>query len=184
MGQSEEEAEATAEDENESGAPAASSSADSHDSIDGSMRKPGLCSRVQDLRYGLWFFLNEPQSSRWAKLYSYAMTAIILTSIFNFLIGSFPDDFCAWKPRYDGESDISPDARRQCSASRIEVQPVPIYIEMVCIFAFTGEYVGRLLTCGVVMPVGRFICNPMNMLDLLAIAPWYISELVVFVTQL
>ena len=183
VGQSEEEAEATAEDENESGAPAASSSADSHDSIDGSMRKPGLCSRVQDLRYGLWFFLNEPQSSRWAKLYSYAMTAIILTSIFNFLIGSFPDDFCAWKPRYDGESDISPDARRQCSASRIEVQPVPIYIEMVCIFAFTGEYVGRLLTCGVVMPVGRFICNPMNMLDLLAIAPWYISELVVFVTQ-
>lgn len=174
--QSEEEAEAT-------GAPAARSSADSHDSLDGSMRKPGLCNRVQDLRYDLWVFLNEPQSSRWAKLFSFAMMAIILTSIFNFLIGSFPDDFCAWKPRYDGQSDILPDARRQCSGSRIEEQPASIYIEMACIFAFTGEYVGRLLTCGVAMPVGRFICSPMNVLDLVAIAPWYITELVVFVTQ-
>jgi len=111
------------------------------------------------------------------------MMAIILTSIFNFLIGSFPDDFCAWKPRYDGQSDILPDARRQCSGSRIEEQPASIYIEMACIFAFTGEYVGRLLTCGVVMPVGRFICSPMNVLDLVAIAPWYITELVVFVTH-
>jgi hypothetical protein len=103
--------------------------------------------------------------------------AVILTSIGNFVIGSFPDDFCKWTPRYDGESNILPDARRQCSASRIEETSISVWIEAACIFAFTGEYVGRLLTCGMVMPVGRFLCSPLNLLDLLAIMPWYITQI-------
>ena len=136
----------------------------------------GLAGRLQELRYAIWITLNEPSSSTLASVYSYVMMAVILTSIGNFVIGSFPDDFCKWTPRYDGESNILPDARRQCSASRIEETSISVWIEAACIFAFTGEYVGRLLTCGMVMPVGRFLCSPLNLLDLLAIMPWYITQ--------
>ena len=79
----------------------------------------GRAGRLQELRYAIWITLNEPSSSTLASVYSYVMMAVILTSIGNFVIGSFPDDFCKWTPRYDGESNILPDARRQCSASRI-----------------------------------------------------------------
>ena len=136
----------------------------------------GLAGRLQELRYAMWITLNEPSSSSLASVYSYVMMAVILTSIGNFVIGSFPDDYCRWTPRYDGESNILPDARRQCSGSRIEETSISMWIEAVSIFAFTGEYVGRLLTCGVVMPVGRFLCSPLNLLDLLAIMPWYITQ--------
>jgi hypothetical protein len=146
------------------------------DGTSSSTHSVGRAGRLQELRYAIWITLNEPSSSTLASVYSYVMMAVILTSIGNFVIGSFPDDFCKWTPRYDGESNILPDARRQCSASRIEETSISVWIEAACIFAFTGEYVGRLLTCGMVMPVGRFLCSPLNLLDLLAIMPWYITQ--------
>ena len=154
-----------------------SSSSWADDGTSSSTHSVGLAGRLQELRYAIWITLNEPSSSTLASVYSYVMMAVILTSIGNFVIGSFPDDFCKWTPRYDGESNILPDARRQCSASRIEETSISVWIEAACIFAFTGEYVGRLLTCGMVMPVGRFLCSPLNLLDLLAIMPWYITQI-------
>merc|ERR1711871_480680 len=56
-------------------------------------------------------------------------------------------------------------------------------IEVVCIACFTIEYISRLLCCGVQMPVWKFIIHPLNLIDLIAILPWYASTIVALVAQ-
>jgi len=121
----------------------------------------------------VWTTFEDPSSSAIANAISFVILFVIILSIMNFVIGSFPDDFCRWENAYDPDGG----GTRQCSAVRIEESATTKVIEASCIFIFTAEYLARLLSCGVVMPAWQFVLDPLNLLDLVAILPWYVTTL-------
>ena len=123
-------------------------------------------SSLYEFRLWLWTTLDVPSSSWYAQILSAFLMVTIAASILNFSIGSYPQDYCG----YD-ESSGSP--VRVCSSKRLEDYPWSSQLETACIAVFTVEYVLRLLTCTTVMSVGRFICDAPNVIDLIAILPWY-----------
>ena len=48
-------------------------------------------------------------------------------------------------------------------------------LETICIMVFTVEYVLRILTCTTSMSLVSFIFAPMNVIDLVAILPYYLD---------
>ena len=121
----------------------------------------------------VWWTFEEPSSSMIGNLISTLILTVIVISIFNFAVGSFDDGFCTWyQPYSPGVSE------RRCTGVRLEEREVSKQIEAACIFIFTGEYLIRLLCSSTVTTPGRFVVAPLNILDLVAILPWYITAIV------
>jgi hypothetical protein len=142
-------------------------------------------SRLQHARMIIWLTLEDPGSSPIAQLISFGVLITIFTSIVNFSVGSVAN--CQWSCASAGEVAIamsdsehpngcafSAGATRTCSPSRVEDSAASQLVELVCIIIFTAEYVLRVLTCTTAMPLCTFFLAPMNLIDLIAILPWYI----------
>ena len=140
-------------------------------------------------RQYIWITLDDPTASRTAQCVSFFLITAIVMSIANFSVGSYPTDFCGWRDAYTAS------AVRICASDRLETHPKSKSIEMFCVIVFTLEYLIRLLTVTsqssierFVRPDGseyreavrpavllrRFLVDPMNLLDLAAVLPWYI----------
>ena len=120
-------------------------------------------SRIQRARLYIWTTFENPSSSLVAKVTSFLMITTIILSILNMSVGSL-DDKCHWA------SAFTPDASRLCLGHRIEEYQASKDIEFVCIMIFSVEYVLRICTCTVVrIKVWRFVVDPLNVLDLVAI---------------
>jgi hypothetical protein len=105
------------------------------------------------------------------------MTVLIVLSIGNALIASYPRDFCQMENAY------TPAAVRTCAGTRLEeTEPVHKQIEAACVIVFTIEYALRLATCGDEMPLLSFLFDPLNMLDVLSILPFYVELVITAVT--
>ena len=111
------------------------------------------------------------------------MLIVIAVSIINFCISTYPEDLCTWVDT-EGKSLVgsSDGVQRTCSYRRFEDYDSPEIIETVCIMLFTAEYLLRALCCGTMMSFWRFLIEPLNILDLLAILPWYITTIMLAVT--
>ena len=57
------------------------------------------------------------------------MLLVIITSILNFTVGSYPQDLCQY---LNASTDI---ATRQCAATRLEDTETMEYIELTCIIS-------------------------------------------------
>jgi len=111
----------------------------------------GPQSSLERLTQNLRIFLNEPNSSFLARTWSQLVLAAILVSSFSFVISTLPQ-------YYSGSVG--------CSNSAFS------YIEVTCIAFFTLEYALRIL----VSPnPAMFVIQPMNLIDLAAILPFYIT---------
>ena len=140
-------------------------------------------------RAWIWQTLEVPSSSVYAQISVAVVMTVITVSIFNFSIGSYTSDFCLWEreplvgprvgPWHAPQFLPAEPAVRKCSATRLEDSQVSKTIELVCIIVFTAEYLLRLLTCTTdpEMTVLRFVLEPLNILDLVAVLPWYIIEI-------
>ena len=139
--------------------------------------------RIEIFRFQLWRLLDEPSSSLAARIYSVFMLIVIAVSIINFCISTYPEDLCTWVDT-EGKSLVgsSDGVQRTCSYRRFEDYDSPEIIETVCIMLFTAEYLLRALCCGTMMSFWRFLIEPLNILDLLAILPWYITTIMLAVT--
>ncbi|KAK9830302.1 hypothetical protein WJX72_010877 [[Myrmecia] bisecta] len=105
-------------------------------------------SRVQQLRARIWRFMNMPDSSALAFLTSLLIMAVIVVSTASFCLETL-DHF------------NNPKAISKFKA-----------VETVCIIIFTLEYLLKLFTAP---DLRRFLKQPMNVVDLAAIAPWYLG---------
>lgn len=106
-------------------------------------------------RQQLYLFLEDPDSSTGARIFSHVVLYTIVISIASFVLETLPDlkDVRVWK-----------------------------IIEPVTTIVFTLEYVGRLIVCDAFPPDSElhqtkweFIRSPMNILDILAILPFYLE---------
>ena len=101
------------------------------------------------IRSRTWTLLDDPSSSKAARAVSVATLALILISSLAFCLETMP------------QLTASADARLAFHA-----------IESMCVGLFTLEYFLRLAAC----PNTRaFLTSPMNAVDLVAIAPFYLA---------
>ena len=102
----------------------------------------------------LWNVLEEPQSSFAAKVLAVASLSIIVISVIIFCMETVPD-IRAPTPKY--------------AATNAACQ----YIEIVCIVYFTLEFILRLIASPNKL---HFFFDFLNIIDLLAIAPFYVTQ--------
>ncbi|KAL1499169.1 hypothetical protein AB1Y20_013680 [Prymnesium parvum] len=107
------------------------------------------------LRQRTWAFLNHPQSSQGAFIWSHCMTLFISGSVALIVVQTLP---FFW----EGEELLHPAFWDAC--------------EVGITLLFTAEYVLRLWSCD--GPRCRFVAEPLNLVDVVAIAPFYIEEIV------
>ena len=101
----------------------------------------------------LWNVLEEPQSSLAAKIVAVSSLVIIVISVIVFCMETVPD------------------IRER---RHVTTQKAIQYIEIVCIIYFTLEFILRLIASPNKL---RFFIDFLNIIDLLAIAPFYVTQI-------
>ena len=113
----------------------------------------------------IWLFCEEPDSSRAAKLFAIVSVICILISIVSFCVETLPQferDLCQNTTILEnGGIEIE-----------INFNDVFFVLEAICVSWFTAEFVMRLVSCPSKM---TFCKNIMNIFDLLAILPFFVS---------
>jgi len=113
-------------------------------------------SRVQRAMRSVYLFMTEPSSGQGAKMFAFFMMTIILISTLTFCLETTP-------PYYRHESEVS----------------VWFFIEAACIAIFTLELGIRLLVCPNKL---KFVSEWMNLIDFLAVLPFYLEMLAFGIT--
>lgn len=129
--------------------PAETSWASSHDAPLGAGMASSQCSsRVALTRNQVWALLDNPNSSSWAYVVAVFIMVLIGVSSTAFVVETLPEF-------RDGAS-----------------AHIWQGIEIVCIFFFTVEFLGRLLSAPNTL---EFVRSPLNIIDFLAVVPFYIE---------
>ena len=106
------------------------------------------------LQRRVWLLFEHPDSSVYARILAFFSLTVIMVSIVTFCLESLPEFSC--------QED-------KCSTKKEE----PWFsIEIVCIAWFTIEYLARLLSAPEKI---KFIRSFLNIIDLVAILPYYIT---------
>ncbi|XP_065060803.1 shaker-related potassium channel tsha2-like [Rhopilema esculentum] len=105
----------------------------------------------------IWETMEYPSTSRLAKIISLISTFVIVVSIFVFCIETLP----YFKEQPNGTS----------TEMSLIAKDVFMWIESICVAWFTIEYLLRLATCPRKF---RFLYQPLNIVDLAAIVPFYV----------
>jgi hypothetical protein len=123
--------------------------------------RPSPFPAIQRIRAKLWSLFEDPTSSTGAKFIGTFVMGTIFFSIGCFVLETVPEY-----------------ARRVKKATWTK-------LDMICTIIFCIEYVTRISVCSVFLPtkhhkiatVRRFILAPPNIIDLLAIAPYFIEQM-------
>lgn len=107
----------------------------------------------QSFRYRIYLILEEPTSSRQAQITSIVILGTIIFSIACFMVETMPEF-----------KNVSEDTW--------------LIMELICTVVFTLEYVIRFLVCDVAgVSQWKFVREPMNICDFLAILPFYVQQI-------
>ncbi|KAA0175298.1 hypothetical protein FNF27_03306 [Cafeteria roenbergensis] len=112
-------------------------------------QEPETQKLVSRIREGLWALLDDPNSSPAAYFLAVLIMLLIGVSSTAFVLETLPD--------FDQSTDDD---------------IVWSTIELVCIICFTFEFVGRVISTP---RLGHFIKSPLNVIDFLAIMPFYVE---------
>jgi len=106
------------------------------------------CSRLQTLRWRLWEFLECPESSIYSRIWALLDVVVIMLSILTVVLESMPD--------LQGEG----------------YKYAFSIIDTICVAFFTFDFLIRLIICPSFV---AFVKTPLNILDFLAIMPFYLE---------
>ncbi|XP_070698421.1 delayed-rectifier potassium channel regulatory subunit KCNS3-like [Pempheris klunzingeri] len=107
-----------------------------------------------DLRRKIWIRLENPGHSTSAKVLAVASLSLVIISIVAMCIHSMP-------------------AVHEVDLSEKETEdPVLAFFESLCVLCFSVEFLLRL---AVAPSVKKFLCSPLNIIDLLSIMPFYVT---------
>ncbi|XP_028402220.1 potassium voltage-gated channel subfamily A member 2-like [Dendronephthya gigantea] len=111
----------------------------------------------------VWTFLEDPDSSIWAKCFSYITIFLILFSVVIYILETLP------------EFSNTASRKNSVEGSKASLFTLWFYMDTVCIAWFSSEYLLRII-----FAPSRwwFVKSPFGMLDLIAIFPFYAKLLV------
>lgn len=113
-------------------------------------------SRCANIRQSVWIRLENPGFSTSAKVMAVASLSVVIASIVAMCVHSMPDFH-----------QVDPDEKK------LE-NPVLMFVEGLCVVFFSAEFFLRLA----VSPSARkFLCSPLNIIDLLSVMPFYVTLL-------
>ncbi|KAM4522631.1 delayed-rectifier potassium channel regulatory subunit KCNS3-like isoform 2-T2 [Odontesthes bonariensis] len=105
-----------------------------------------------EVRSYIWLRLEDPAHSTASKIIAVASLSVVLTSIVAMCVHSMPE----FQRVDDNDRPIE--------------DPVFTILEVICIACFSAEFIIRLI----VTPSQRkFLCNPLNIIDVASILPFY-----------
>ena len=154
---------------------------------------------VRSLRARIFLTLEDPTSSVTAKVISGFILSVIILSICTYCAGTMlvyagPDGRPGTCPEpslggylVEGDRVVACDpfaldgnatASAGCTPCSFPDAAWWARLEMLCAIVFSIEYVSRLLCC----PTARlpsWVVEPLNVLDLVSIAPWYLEQFVI-----
>ena len=104
----------------------------------------------------MWDLLEYPETSKLAQIITSTSIILIFLSTGTFLIES--------------SFELEDDDKRELNQSDFLRLNIVKYVDLVCIVFFTVEFVLRLIFCP---NKSRFVCDPLNVVDFIAIAPFY-----------
>ncbi|XP_028250429.1 potassium voltage-gated channel subfamily S member 3-like [Parambassis ranga] len=107
-----------------------------------------------NVRQSIWIRLENPGFSTSAKVMAVASLSVVIASIVAMCVHSMPDF-------------------HQVDADEKEIEnPVLTFFENLCVLFFSAEFILRLT----VAPSARkFLCSPLNIIDLLSIMPFFVT---------
>jgi hypothetical protein len=136
---------------------------------------------LRKIQVSAWLLFEDSTSSSAAKVVQSILVMLILVSTINMLIESHTN--CRFNPTSgapgSNEGRGTPYYQRTCDEVTWSPQQVKNFeaVESVCIAAFTVEFIARLLACPATVGLNKFVTNPMNWIDLLAIMPFYLEHI-------
>ncbi|KAM4711926.1 voltage-gated potassium channel KCNC2 isoform 5-T5 [Anableps anableps] len=116
----------------------------------------------------IWNLFEDPYSSRAARFIAFASLFFILVSITTFCLETH-EAFNKIINKTDARNSSEPDPVPQYE---IETDPALTYVEGVCVFWFTIEFLVRVTFCPVKL---EFVKSVLNIIDFVAILPFYLE---------
>ncbi|KAG8013506.1 Potassium voltage-gated channel subfamily S member 3 [Nibea albiflora] len=107
-----------------------------------------------DVRKNIWIRLENPGFSTSAKVMAVVSLSVVIISIIAMCIHSMPDF-------------------HQVDHNEKEIEnPVMNFFESFCVLFFSAEFILRL---AVAPSAKKFLCSPLNIIDLMSIMPFYVT---------
>uniref|UniRef100_A0A183I3E6 K+ channel tetramerization domain protein n=1 Tax=Onchocerca flexuosa TaxID=387005 RepID=A0A183I3E6_9BILA len=132
-----------------------------------------------NLRRKMWTFLERPGSSLQSKAFELSSTLFVAISVMGLSFGTIPDFQTTQYSAYN-ETILLPNGTitivEKIKEMRVEHQ-IFVLTERICIAFFTVEYFLRLFAAPRKL---RFTLKPLNLVDLMAIVPFYFELLLTF----
>uniref|UniRef100_A0A3Q2XRQ8 Potassium voltage-gated channel, Shaw-related subfamily, member 2 n=1 Tax=Hippocampus comes TaxID=109280 RepID=A0A3Q2XRQ8_HIPCM len=117
----------------------------------------------------VWNLFEDPYSSRAARFIAFASLFFILVSITTFCLETHEAFHTIINKTEATRNSSLPDLGPQYE---IETDPALIYVEGVCVFWFTIEFLVRVTFCPVKL---EFVKSLLNIIDFVAILPFYLE---------
>ncbi|OWF53702.1 potassium voltage-gated channel subfamily C member 3-like [Mizuhopecten yessoensis] len=128
----------------------------------------------------IWNFMDKPQSSRWAQVWSYAYLTLTALSILTFFIETLPEGRV--RITHDNGTFVDTDISNHKIRLLVTTEPHPalMVIDVFCMIFFSIEFIVRLIVCP---RRRRLMGRAMTVFDLLYLIPVWLTTTIYWIDR-